>query len=47
MRYQEEMLNKKAPKAEKKEIPAKAGTKDYDYMNLSSAKKIPTKGGYK
>ena len=48
MRYSQSEVNKKAPKKEeKKEIPVKAGTKDYDYYNLSSAKKIPTKGGYK
>ena len=46
MRYQEEMLNKKAPKKEKKEPVVKAGNKDYDYNNLGGAKKIPTKGGY-
>ena len=34
-------------KPEKKEIPVKAGTKDYDYNNLGAGKKIPTKGGYK
>ena len=43
MRYNESEANKKAPKKEKKEIPVKAGTKEYDYYNLSSAKKIPTK----
>ena len=34
-------------KPEKKEIPVKAGTKDYDYNNLGAGKKIPTKGGWK
>ena len=47
MRYSESEASKKAPKKEKKEIPVKAGTKEYDYYDLSSAKKIPTKGGYK
>ena len=47
MRYNESEATKKAPKKEKKEIPVKAGTKEYDYYNLSSAEKIPTKGGYK
>ena len=47
MRYIQEGVDKKAPKEEKKEVPVKAGTKDYDYYNLSSAKKIPTKDGYK
>ena len=48
MRYQEEMVSKKpAKEPEKKEIPVKAGTKGYDYMDLGGAKKIPTKGGYK
>ena len=46
MRYYESEATKKAPKKEKKEIPVKAGTKEYDYYNLSSGKKIPTKGGY-
>ena len=47
MRYSEEMANQKPTKEEKKEIPTKAGSKDYDYMNLSSGRKIPTKGGWK
>ena len=41
MRYNESEANKKAPKKEKKEIPVKAGTKEYDYYNLSSANKKP------
>ena len=47
MRYIQPDPKAKPPKKEKKEIPVKAGTKEYDYYNLSSAKKIPTKGGYK
>ncbi len=44
MRYIQEESSVEKP--EKKEIPQKAGTKDYDYSNLANVKKIPTKGGY-
>ena len=46
-RYIQEGAERKPPKPEKKEIPVKAGTKDFDYMELASSKKIPTKSGYK
>ena len=46
-RYIQEGASNEASKPEKKEIPVKAGTKDYDYNNLGAGKKIPTKGGYK
>ena len=45
MRFNESEVNKAPPKEEKKEIPVKAGTKDYDYNNLSSTKKILTGRG--
>jgi len=47
MRYIQESADKQPQKEEKNEVPVKAGEEGYDYMNLSSAKKIPTKGGYK
>lgn len=47
MRFTQEMASQKPKKEEKKEPVTKAGSKDYDYLNLASAKKIPTKGGYK
>ena len=47
MRYQEEMVNKKASEGEEGILWSKQGRKDYDYNNLGGAKKIPTKGGYK
>ena len=46
MRYiQHEDKPVKEPKKEKPAI--KAGSKDYDYSNLSGGRKIPTKGGFK
>ena len=47
MRYTEAKVTEQAAKPEKKEVPIKAGSKDYDYYNLSGGKKIPTKGGWK
>ena len=51
MRYvQQDNLPKKEDRTtkEKKAKPVlKAGQKGYDYYDLSSGKKIPTKGGYK
>ena len=47
MRYIQEGAEKAPAKEEKKEIPTKAGNKDYDYNNLGAGKKIPTKGGWK
>ena len=49
MRYIEKQAEppKKAPKEPKQEPRVLAGSKNYDYNNLSSAKKIPTKGGYR
>ena len=47
MRYIQKEADKKPPKEEKKEPRVLAGSKDYDYYDLSSAKKIPTKDGYK
>ena len=45
-RYIQTSAEKKAEIKEPKNLP-KAGTKDYDYSNLSTVKKIPTKDGYK
>ena len=47
MRYSEEMATSKPTKDEKKDVPVKAGSKDYDYNNLGGGRKIPTKGGWK
>ena len=49
MRYIQEKAEAKPPtKPEKdKEPRTLAGSKDYDYYDLSRGKKIPTKGGYK
>lgn len=47
MRYIETKVQPvKETKTEKSEAPVKAGNKGYDYSNLASAKKIPTKGGW-
>ena len=45
MRFNESEAAKPAPKEEKKEIPVKAGTKDFDYNELASTKKILTGRG--
>lgn len=47
MRWNEEQVQpeKKPKKEDKKDIPVKAGSKDYDYGNLSSTKKILTGRG--
>ena len=50
MRYvqQDAQPKKESKKKEKKEEkPIKAGMSGYDYYELSSAKKIPTKDGWK
>lgn len=48
MRYNEQAAQpQKEEKAPKEEPRVLAGSKEYDYMNLSGGKKIPTKGGWK
>ena len=45
MRFNEQQVNQKPEKEEKKEPVVKAGEKGYDYSNLSSSKKILTGRG--
>ena len=48
MRYSEQAVQpQKEEKTPKEEPRTLAGSKDYDYSNLSAGKKIPTKGGWK